>query len=62
VARNPTTKEIEVTSKAFQIKSVSGDFELFPRRALEEHSFCYFVVEPTKRHLTVWYMAHIPML
>jgi len=62
VAKNASTKKVEVTSLAYQLKSVNADFDLFPRNALEHHSFCYLVIEPLERYVTVWYGAHIPAL
>jgi cilia- and flagella-associated protein 300 len=61
VAKNPSTKKVEVTSFAYDLKSISSDsFDLFPPNALADHSFCYLVIEPLQRHMTVWYGAHIP--
>ena len=60
VKKNPSTKKIEVTSFAYELKAVTGDFDLFPQNALDVHSFCYVIIEPLERHVTIWYAAHIP--
>lgn len=62
VQKNPSTKALEVTSVVYQLEEAEGQWgKLFPDRASRDHSFCYLIVEPDKRRVTVWYMAHMPM-
>mmetsp|Transcript_15136 Transcript_15136/g.23566 ORF Transcript_15136/g.23566 Transcript_15136/m.23566 type:complete len:99 (+) Transcript_15136:531-827(+) len=61
VSKNASTKKLEVTSMAFQIQSVDADFSLFPQGTNESYSYCYAVIEPLQRNVTVWYMAHLPI-
>jgi len=62
VQKNPSTKALEVTSFVYQLEEAEGEFgSLFPDCASRQHSFCYLVVEPTKRHVTIWYLSHMTL-
>lgn len=62
MSKNPSTKKLQVDSVAYQLSAADAQgFSLFPTRANEEHSFCYVVIEPLKRHATIWYLAHMPL-
>mmetsp|Transcript_21982 Transcript_21982/g.52298 ORF Transcript_21982/g.52298 Transcript_21982/m.52298 type:complete len:181 (-) Transcript_21982:53-595(-) len=60
VQKNPATKELQVVSMAVQIDDLQ-DAPLFPEKANRDQSFCYVIVEPIKRHVIVWYSAHLPI-
>eukprot|EP00698_Gefionella_okellyi_P004132 TRINITY_DN13868_c0_g1_i1.p1 TRINITY_DN13868_c0_g1~~TRINITY_DN13868_c0_g1_i1.p1 ORF type:complete len:271 (-),score=50.11 TRINITY_DN13868_c0_g1_i1:8-820(-) len=56
VQKIPATGKLEVASYAAKILSVDG-YALWPN----DHpaNFCYVAVDPIKRHVNVWYGAHI---
>lgn len=57
VFRSQRTGQLVVGSRVLQLTSVDG-LTLFP--ADSPHSFCYVIVDPQRRQVSVWYNAFVP--
>lgn len=56
VRKNDETGKLEIVSQIFDLRAAKGgSAELFPSKS--PYSFCYIILNPVKRHVTVWYMA-----
>jgi len=55
VRKNDETGKIEIVSQIFEIRAAKGDgAPLFPSKS--PYSFCYVILNPVKRHVTLWYL------
>lgn len=56
VAKSPKTGKVQVTSVCADIRFAEGLSALFPQEG-HPQNFCYAVISPTKREVTIWYHA-----
>ncbi|XP_074072653.1 cilia- and flagella-associated protein 300 [Macrotis lagotis] len=55
VVKEPQTKNIRVTSVVFKVTAYDENGMCYPSTKNHEQSFSYFIVDPLKRHVNVFY-------
>ncbi|XP_072180338.1 cilia- and flagella-associated protein 300-like [Diadema setosum] len=56
VQKDPSTKELRITSSVFKVKAWDkDDYQFYPSDKDHRQTFAYFVIDPLKRHVTVFY-------
>jgi hypothetical protein len=50
--------DMEVLSWFIQVTDLGEGGELFPHKDMEHNNFCYLVVDPVVRHVTLWYFPY----
>eukprot|EP00128_Syssomonas_multiformis_P009290 Colp12_sorted_trinity150504_noHs@19930 len=57
VQKDPQTKELVVNTYIFKISGIDNECGLFDTDPDHVQNFCYLLVDPTRRHVSVWYNA-----
>ncbi|XP_062511221.1 cilia- and flagella-associated protein 300-like isoform X1 [Corticium candelabrum] len=55
VVKDPETRKLSVTSWIFKVEAYSGEAYVFPGKSPHRQNYCYLIIDPLKRHVTVWY-------
>lgn len=55
--RKNAAGDVEVLSWVVQVTDLGPGGALFPKMDHERQNFCYLVIDPVVRHVTVWYWA-----
>ncbi|XP_068584687.1 cilia- and flagella-associated protein 300 [Cebidichthys violaceus] len=58
VQKNPETKKINVVSTVFKVCAYDESGPCYPQRREEEQTFAYVIVDPFKRHMTLFYHCY----
>ncbi|XP_063430216.1 cilia- and flagella-associated protein 300-like isoform X1 [Mytilus trossulus] len=58
VQKNSETKELNIISHVFKISAKHEDTQIYPADTDHEQSFAYLVVDPFKRHISVFYHSY----
>ncbi|XP_054461362.1 cilia- and flagella-associated protein 300 [Anoplopoma fimbria] len=58
VQKDPETKEISVVSTVLKVCAYDESGRCFPERREEEQAFAYLIVDPFKRHMTLFYHSY----
>ncbi|XP_064639203.1 cilia- and flagella-associated protein 300-like [Lineus longissimus] len=55
VVKDSETKKLRVISHAFRVTAADAEGDVYPADSDHDQNFSYFIIDPLKRHVTVFY-------